>query len=55
MRCYRCNSVLSDADICESCGTDVVIYKKSLKCLTPIIIWVLQRQRSGICQEQPIY
>lgn len=31
MRCYRCNSVLSDADICESCGTDVVIYKKIVK------------------------
>lgn len=31
MRCYRCNSVLSGADICESCGTDVVIYKKIVK------------------------
>ena len=31
MRCYRCNSVLSDSDICESCGTDVVLYKKIVK------------------------
>lgn len=31
MRCYRCNSVLSDSDICESCGTDVIIYKKIVK------------------------
>ena len=31
MRCFRCNSVLSDSDICESCGTDVIIYKKIVK------------------------
>lgn len=31
MRCYRCNSVLSNADICESCGADITIYKKIVK------------------------
>lgn len=31
MRCYRCNSVLSESDICESCGTDVVVYKKIVR------------------------
>lgn len=31
MRCYRCNSVLSNADICESCGADVTIYKKIVR------------------------
>ncbi len=27
MRCYRCNSVLSDSDYCLKCGADVSIYK----------------------------
>lgn len=31
MRCFRCGSVLSDADYCESCGIDVVVYKKIVK------------------------
>ena len=31
MRCYRCNSVLSDSDICESCGVNVNIYKRIVK------------------------
>lgn len=28
MRCYRCGSVLSDTDFCNSCGADVAVYKK---------------------------
>ncbi len=31
MRCYRCGSVLSDADFCTGCGVDVTIYKKIVK------------------------
>ncbi|MBP3338469.1 MAG: tetratricopeptide repeat protein [Lachnospiraceae bacterium] len=31
MRCYKCNSVLLDMDFCNSCGTNVVIYKKIVK------------------------
>ena len=31
MRCFRCGSVLSDADYCESCGIDVSVYKKIVK------------------------
>lgn len=31
MRCYKCNSVLLDMDLCNSCGTDVVMYKKIVK------------------------
>lgn len=31
MRCYRCNSVLSNNDFCNSCGADVAIYKKVVK------------------------
>ncbi len=31
MRCYKCNSVLLDMDFCNSCGTDVVMYKKIVK------------------------
>lgn len=31
MRCYKCNSVLLDTDICNSCGTNVVIYKKIVR------------------------
>ena len=31
MRCYKCNSVLSDINFCNSCGTDVTLYKKIVK------------------------
>lgn len=31
MRCYKCNSVLSDTDFCNSCGTDVTLYKKIVR------------------------
>ncbi len=31
MRCYKCNSVLSDTDFCNGCGTDVTTYKKIVK------------------------
>lgn len=31
MRCYRCNSVLSGNDFCNSCGADVAVYKKIVK------------------------
>ncbi len=31
MRCYKCNSVLSETDYCNSCGTDVTLYKKIVK------------------------
>lgn len=31
MRCYRCGSVLSETDFCNSCGTDVAIYKRIIK------------------------
>lgn len=31
MRCYRCGSVLSETDYCNSCGTDVAVYKKIVR------------------------
>ena len=31
MRCYKCGSVLSETDYCNSCGADVTIYKKIIK------------------------
>ncbi len=31
MRCYKCNSALSETDFCNSCGTDVKVYKKIVK------------------------
>lgn len=31
MRCYRCNSVLSDNDYCLKCGADVSVYKIVVK------------------------
>lgn len=31
MRCYKCGSVLSDTDFCNSCGADVEIYKKIVR------------------------
>lgn len=31
MRCYKCNSVLSSNDFCNSCGVDVAVYKKIVK------------------------
>lgn len=31
MRCYKCNSVLSDEDYCTKCGTDVSVYKIVVK------------------------
>lgn len=31
MRCYKCNSVLSETDFCNGCGTDVKIYKKIIR------------------------
>ena len=31
MRCYKCNSVLSDTEFCNSCGADVTLYKKIVK------------------------
>ena len=30
MRCYKCNSVLTDNDYCLKCGADVSVYKLSL-------------------------
>lgn len=31
MRCYKCDSVLSGNDFCNSCGADVTMYKKVVK------------------------
>ena len=31
MRCYRCDSVLSGNDFCNSCGAEVSVYKKIVK------------------------
>ena len=31
MRCYKCNSVLSEINFCNSCGADVTLYKKIVK------------------------
>ena len=31
MRCYKCNSVLSETDFCNSCGADVTLYKKIVR------------------------
>lgn len=31
MRCYKCNSVLSDQDYCLKCGADVSVYKVVVK------------------------
>ena len=31
MRCYKCNSVLSDNDYCLKCGADVSVYKIVVK------------------------
>lgn len=31
MRCYKCNSVLSDSDYCLKCGADVSVYKVVVK------------------------
>lgn len=31
MRCYKCNSVLSETNFCNSCGSDVTLYKKIVK------------------------
>lgn len=31
MRCYKCGSVLSETDYCNSCGTDVAVYKKIIR------------------------
>lgn len=31
MRCYKCNSVLSNNDFCNSCGADVAVYKKIVR------------------------
>ena len=31
MRCYKCNSVLSDSDYCLKCGADVSVYKTVVK------------------------
>lgn len=31
MRCYRCKSVLSETDYCNSCGADVGAYKRIIK------------------------
>lgn len=31
MRCYKCNSVLSETNFCNSCGADVTLYKKIVK------------------------
>ena len=31
MRCYKCNSVLSDEDYCLKCGADVSVYKIVVK------------------------
>lgn len=31
MRCYKCNSVLTDSDYCTKCGADVSVYKVVVK------------------------
>ncbi len=31
MRCYKCDSVLSDNDFCNSCGADVAVYKRIVR------------------------
>lgn len=31
MKCYNCNSQLTDADYCEKCGADVTVYKTVVK------------------------
>lgn len=31
MKCYRCNSTLSENSFCNSCGADVAVYKKVVK------------------------
>ncbi len=31
MRCYKCGSILSDNNFCNSCGVDVRVYKKVVK------------------------
>ena len=31
MRCYKCDSVLSDTNYCNGCGADVTIYKKIIR------------------------
>lgn len=31
MRCYKCGSVLSETEYCNSCGADVKIYKKIIR------------------------
>lgn len=31
MRCYKCNSVLSETNYCNGCGADVAIYKKIIR------------------------
>ena len=31
MRCYKCNSVLTDNDYCLKCGADVSVYKIVVK------------------------
>ncbi len=31
MRCYKCNSVLTDSDYCVKCGADVSVYKVVVK------------------------
>lgn len=31
MKCYRCNSTLSENDFCNSCGADVAVYKKVVR------------------------
>ncbi len=31
MRCYKCDSVLSNNDFCNSCGADVKVYKKVVR------------------------
>lgn len=31
MRCYKCNSVLSETNFCNSCGCDVTLYKKIVR------------------------
>lgn len=31
MKCYRCNSTLSENNFCNSCGADVAVYKKVVR------------------------
>ena len=31
MRCYRCNSPLTDEDFCVKCGADVTVYRMVAK------------------------